>query len=102
MKKHKIILFASLIIIMILGGSSVYAMTQQEVDEYNNLYYPQSVYNGGINSSENTDSQEAYVDPATGSTHIKVTDVTLPGAGGFDLNISRSYNSQNSALFEAY
>lgn len=42
MKKHKIILFVSLIIIMVLGGSSVYAMTQQEVDKYNNIYYPQS------------------------------------------------------------
>ena len=102
MKKHRIIIFSVIVFVIFFGEMSAYAMTQQEVDKYNNLYYPQSVYNGGINSSENTNSQEAYVDPATGSTHIRVTDITLPGAGGFDLNITRTYNSQNSALFEAY
>ena len=102
MKTKRITIFALVVFAFVFSTIQANAMTQQEVDKYNNLYYPQSVYNGGINSAANDDSQEAYVDPATGSTHIKVTDVTLPGAGGFDLNITRSYNSQNSALFEAY
>ncbi len=80
---------------------SAQAETKSEIDDYNNLYYPQSVYNGGINSFD-TQSAEAYVNPATGSVHIRATDVVLPGAGGFDLSITRVYNSQNSALYEGY
>ena len=102
MKMHKLSILQIIVSAIFFCAIPVSAMTQREVDTYNNLYYPQSVYNGGINSAENADSQEVYVDPATGSTHIKVTDVTLPGAGGFDLDITRTYNSQNAALFEAY
>lgn len=81
---------------------STFAMTDQEADIYNNLYYPQSVYNGGIYLTPQQESQEAYVNTATGSTHLKVTDLTLPGRNGFDLKITRIYNSLNSALFESY
>lgn len=103
MKKfNKKALFILILSVSAFIGINVSAMTEQEADQYNNLYYPQSVYNGGINSVSQTDLQEAYVDPATGSTHIKATDVTLQGRNGFDLNITRTYNSQNSALFEAY
>lgn len=103
MKKfNKKAIFILILSVSAFIGINVSAMTEQEADQYNNLYYPQSVYNGGINSVSQTDTQEAYVDPATGSTHIKATDVTLPGRNGFDLNITRTYNSQNSALFEAY
>lgn len=102
MKINKFILLLTAVFTVLFYGIPTYAMTRQEADRYNNLYYPQSIYNGGINSAENDISKEAYVDPASGSTHIKVTDISLPGAGGFDLNITRTYNSQNAALFEAY
>ena len=98
----KIIVLLSIIFTVFFSGTSAYTMTQQEIDQYNNLYYPQSVYNGGINAQNENNSQEAYVDPATGGTHIKALDITLPGAGSFDLNIARTYRSQDSALFEAY
>lgn len=87
---------------MILCDISVSAMTDEEADVYNNLYYPQSIYNGGINFAPQTNTQEAYVNPATGSTYMKVTDLTLPGVNGFDLDITRTYNSSNAYLFEAY
>ena len=84
-----------------LTAISANAMTYSEIDEYNNLYYPQSVYNGGMNiTGDNT--QSAYVNPADGSVQINTVDLSLKGAGGFDLNIARTYNSQNSALFESY
>ena len=36
------------------------------------------------------------------NNQIKVTDLTLPGVNGFDLKITRTYNSTNASLFEAY
>ncbi len=102
MKKRIFIISLFLITLSLLSSLSVYAITQQEADTYNNLYYPQSVYNGGINTSPQEEKQAAYVNPATGSTHVQVTDLSLPGRNGFDLDITRMYNSTNSALFEAY
>ena len=94
---RKITLILLFVLSMILcSQSTLFAMTIDEVDEYNNLYYPLSVYNGGINTAPQKSSQEAYVDPATGSTHVKVTDISLPGVNGFDLNLTRLYDSSNS------
>lgn len=98
----KIFILLCLLTSSLLCNAAVYAMTQDEADVYNNLYYPQSVYNGGINTAPQQSAQGAYVNPATGSTHVSVTDLTLPGVNGFDLNITRMYNSTNSSLFEAY
>ncbi len=98
MKIHRVLIFLAILLTTVLSAG---AETKSEIDDYNNLYYPQSVYNGGINSFD-TQSAEAYVNPATGSVHIRATDVVLPGAGGFDLSITRIYNSQNSALYEGY
>ena len=101
MKKFLTIFFLAIFGIM-LRCQSVSALTEQEADVYNNLYYPQSVYNGGINATPQASLQEGYVNTATGSTNIKVTDLTLPGVNSFDLNITRTYNSTNASLFEAY
>jgi len=101
MKKY-LTLLPLVLLSIILSCQSAFALTQQEADVYNNLYYPQSVYNGGINAAPQGTAQEGYVNTATGSTNIKVTDLTLPGVNGFDLNISRTYNSTNASLFEAY
>lgn len=101
MKKTLGMLF-SILFVVICSCQTTFAMTEQEVDEYNNLYYPQSVYNGGINSAPQKTNQEGYIDPATGSTHVKTTDLVLPGVNGFDLNITRTYSSTNASLFEAY
>ncbi len=98
----KLYIFLCFFISLLLGSSSVYAITQEEADVYNNLYYPQSVYNGGIKASSQQFAQGSYVDPATGSTHVNVTDLVLPGVNGFDLEISRMYNSTNASMFEAY
>ena len=76
--------------------------TPEEADDHVNLYYPQTIYNGGVNMSQSQNTQEAYVDPATGSVNVKVTDVKLPGAGGFDLNITRMYSTSSANLFEGY
>ena len=100
MKRINIFLFS--IAIVLSFSATAFAMTQEEADTYNNLYYPQSVYNGGINESPQSADQKTYVDPATGSANMYVTDISLPGAGGMDLDISRIYNSSNSSLFEAY
>lgn len=101
MKKY-LILISSVLFSIILSCQTAFALTQQEADEYNNLYYPQSVYNGGINAAPQGTTQDGYVNTATGSTNIKVIDLTLPGVNGFDLNISRTYSSTNASLFEAY
>ena len=98
----RICMFLCLVISCLLCDLGVYAITQEEADVYNNLYYPQSVYNGGINTAPQQATQEAYVNPATGSTHLSVTDLTLPGVNGFDLDITRMYNSTNASMFEAY
>ena len=50
---------------IILSCQSVFALTQEEADVYNNLYYPQSVYNGGINAAPQATSQDGYVNTAT-------------------------------------
>lgn len=101
MKKYLRIL-PLILLSTVLSYQSAFALTQQEADIYNNLYYPQSVYNGGINAAPQEVSQEGFVNTATGSTNIKVTDLTLPGVNGFDLNITRTYNSTNASLFEVY
>lgn len=101
MKKY-LTLLPLILLSIILSCQSAFALTQEEADVYNNLYYPQSVYNGGINAAPQGTAQEGYVNTATGSTNIKVTDLTLPGVNGFDLNITRTYNSTNASLFEAY
>jgi len=97
----KIIILISMLFVL-FSGTCVYAMTESEVDTYNNLYYPQSVYNGGINESPSASEENTYVDPATGNAKVTVTDLTLSGVNGMDLEISRTYNSTNAALFEAY
>ncbi len=101
MKKY-LTLLPLILLSIILSCQSAFALTQEEADIYNNLYYPQSVYNGGINAAPQGTTQDGYVNTATGSTNIKVTDLTLPGVNGFDLNITRTYNSTNASLFEAY
>ena len=72
------------------------------VNDYNNFYYPKSLYNDGLSYIPENTYNEAYVNTATGSTNIVVTDVVLPGKNGFNLEITRMYNSTNSLLYEAY
>ena len=105
MKKCLVILlsaFSVLFSCISASATEISIATPEDADDYVNLYYPQTIYNGGVNMSQSQNTQEAYVDPATGSVNVKVTDVTLPGAGGFDLNITRMYSSSNANLFEAY
>ena len=101
MKKRILLTIMFLISLSLFSNISVSAITAQEADEYNNLYYPMSIYNGGINTSPQATRQEASVDPATGAVHIQETDLTLRGRNGFDLNITRMYNSTNAAFLEA-
>ena len=72
----------------------------QLADDYNNLYYPKSIYNDGINFAPQTQNQSVYVNTATGSVNVLQTDVTLPGRNGFDLSISRMYSSSNAFLYD--
>ena len=102
MMKKYLALLSLVLLSLLLSCQSAFALTPEEADVYNNLYYPQSIYNRGINAAPQGTTQEGYVNTATGSTNITVTDLTLPGVNGFDLNISRTYNSTNASLFEAY
>ena len=77
-------------------------MTDAEQDLYNHQYYPQSVNNGGINQAPQESKHDFYVSPATGNATVRVTDFVLPGKNGFDLEISRVYNSFSSNLYEPY
>lgn len=81
---------------------NVFAMTDAERDLYNHQYYPQSINNGGINQAPQESKHNFYVNPATGNSTVKVTDVVLPGKNGFDLEISRVYNSFSANLYEPY
>ncbi len=58
---------------------NAFAMTDAERDLYNHQYYPQSVNNGGINQAPQESEHDFYVNPATGNSIVKVTDVILPG-----------------------
>ena len=101
MKKY--LTFLSFFLLNItLNCQSVLAVYNQAIDAYNNLYYPQSLYNYGINFTPQSSMQDGYVNIATGSANVTVTDLSLPGVNGFDLNITRTYNSTNASLFEAY
>ncbi len=81
---------------------NVFAMTAAERDLYNHQYYPQSVNNGGINQAPQESKHDFYVNPATGNATVRVTDFVLPGKNGFDLEVSRVYNSFSSNLYEPY
>lgn len=94
------ILFSSLFIIAAV--TNAFAMTDAERDLYNHQYYPQSVNNGGIGQAPQENNHNFSVDSATGATRVKVTDVTLSGKNGFDLEITRVYNSSSSNLYEPY
>ena len=89
-------------IMMILSCISSQAMTNAEKDIYNHKYYPQSVYNGGVNQSPQQDTHDFYVNPSTGNATVNVTDLSLAGKNGFNLNITRIYNSMSSNLYEPY
>ena len=90
------------ILLLLTGACNVLAMTDAELDLYNHQYYPQSVNNGGINQSLQESTHDFDVNPATGSVVVRVNDVTLPGKNGFDLAITRTYNSFQSNLYEPY
>lgn len=81
---------------------NAYALTNAEIDMYNHEYYPESINNGGINQAPQVDDHDFYVSPATGNAMVNVTDIILPGKNGFDLEISRTYDSFQSNLYEPY
>jgi len=60
-------------------------------------YYKDAGFNPN-RASVNSNLNE-YIDPFTGSLQHRYTDINLPGNGGFDLQVIRSYNS--SALDSA-
>lgn len=45
-------------------------------------------------------SPNEHIDPFTGKLQLHYTDLHIPGNGGLDINIQRSYNSQNELLTE--
>lgn len=49
----------------------------------------------GLNPNRNyaNDHPTEHIDPFTGSLQLQVVDLVLPGNGGFDLKVQRSYNS---------
>ena len=99
----KILYFVALLIgLMLITAVPAYALTEAERDIYDHEYYPQSVNNGGINQAPNESEHNFTVDAATGNSTVHVTDITLPGKNGFDLEISRTYNSFQSNLYEPY
>jgi RHS repeat-associated protein len=44
-------------------------------------------------------NQNEYIDMETGCLNLRVTDLTLPGRGGLDFNLTRVYSSFNAAWF---
>ena len=40
-----------------------------------------------------------HIDPFTGALQLHVTDIHLPGNGGFDLNVIRSFNSSSIDVY---
>lgn len=91
-----------MVLFTVVLSVNAFAMTNAERDLYNHQYYPQSVNNGGINQAPQENKHDFYVSPASGNSTVRVTDVVLPGKNGFDLEISRVYNSFSSNLYEPY
>jgi YD repeat-containing protein len=56
-------------------------------------YY--SEFNAGSQREEIAESAGEFIDPFTGSLNLRHTDVSIPGSGGFDLNVIRTYSSNN-------
>lgn len=87
---------------LVVSSISAFAITDEERDLYNHQYYPQSINNGGINQVSQDISHNFYVNPTTGNATARVTDLVLPGKNGFDLELTRTYNSFQSNLYEPY
>ena len=69
-----------------LGITSVHAQEEAIPDFYKDPgFYPNRNY-VGQDAGEN-------IDPFTGAVQLQYTDIHLPGDGGFDLDITRSYSS---------
>lgn len=70
------------------GGLSIFAAQAQEV-------IPDFYKEPGINPNRSYVNQNfnEHIDPFTGSLQLHYVDLHLPGNGGFDLQVVRSYNS---------
>ena len=102
MKKITISAIFMALFVVLSSSISTFALTDEELDLYNHQYYPQSINNGGINQVSQDTSHDFYVNSTTGNATVRVTDLVLPGKNGFDLELTRSYNSFQSNLYEPY
>lgn len=91
-----------MLLILFVCSANAFAMTQQEMDAYDHKLYPQSVYNDGINKSPQDTIHNFNISPATGTANVKITDVSLKGINGLDLNLTRTYDSSQANLLEPY
>jgi len=103
MKKFNIVFILVITVITsVLITQSCYALTNSEIDGYNHVAYPQSVYNDGINKAPQATNQNFSISPSSGNANVRVTDISLEGRNGFNLNLTRVYNSSQSNLLEPY
>ena len=103
MRKNKLVFISFCILLLGLFCSiNSNAMTPEEINTYDHRFYPQSVNNEGINKSPQETSHNFSVNPSSGNATVKVTDISLAGKNGLDINITRVYNSFESNLLEPY
>lgn len=79
-----------ILVLGLLAGAAAPVPADEVLDERG--FNPTRVTFGGL--------PYEHVDPLTGNLLLTFTDLTLPGNGGFDLRIQRTYNSKVHANFQ--
>jgi YD repeat-containing protein len=85
MKKHHLLPFFYILTAFCLNTSLVYSQ------EYIPDYYSEA--GGSSKRSYTQDSQNEYVDPFSGGLNLSVNDMVIPGNGGLDIVIKRTYRA---------
>ena len=82
---------AALVVLQMFGAG---AQAQEAIPDF---YKDPGIY---PNRSYLNQAATEHIDPFTGSLQLHATDIHLPGNGGFDLQIQRSYNSASVDRFK--
>lgn len=93
---RKILCFAGIVLafLLCLGFNCAFAATSQEIDALINKERYYDIY--GTEQLQQTQVSDAGVEKVNtreGNLIYTSTDLTLPGKGGFDFSLTRSYNS---------
>ena len=90
------LIFSYLVVVLSITGFLFSPVYGQEAPTYDDPFYKLKGAGGILGEGTNSPFQrvEESVDPFTGNLNLLHTDIDLPGNGGLDLLIQRTYNSR--------